>query len=111
MKKVIKDGKVAVLYSPGFGAGWYSWHKIEELLYHPKLVELVENNQHKEITESLIAELLGLVNEDDRPYGISDSAIEDLAVVWLPVGTEFMIEEYDGHESITLKEKQRWLTA
>jgi hypothetical protein len=52
MKKVIKDGKVAVLYSPGFGAGWYSWHKTEELLYHPKLVEMVENNQHKEITES-----------------------------------------------------------
>ena len=26
MEKVIRDGKVAVLYSPGYGAGWsYSW--------------------------------------------------------------------------------------
>ena len=32
MKKLTKDGKVAVLYSPDFGAGWYSWHAIEELL-------------------------------------------------------------------------------
>jgi hypothetical protein len=54
---------------------------------------------------------LGIIDEDDRPYGISDSAIEDLVVAWLPVGTEFMIEEYDGHESITLKENQLWLTA
>ena len=26
MNKVIRDGKVAVLYSPGYGAGWYSWN-------------------------------------------------------------------------------------
>lgn len=26
MDKVIKDGKVAVLYSPGFGAGWFTWN-------------------------------------------------------------------------------------
>ena len=110
MEKVIKDGNVSVLYSPGFGAGWYSWHKTEELLYHPKLVEMVENNQHKEITESLIAELLGIIDEDDMPW-ISNSAIEDLVVAWLPVGTEFIIEEYDGHESIRLKENQSWLTA
>ena len=25
MQKVIRDGKVAVLYSPGYGAGWYTW--------------------------------------------------------------------------------------
>jgi len=111
MEKVIKNGKVAVLISPGFGGGWYSWHKTEELLYHPKLVEMVENSQHKEITESLIAELLGIIDEDDMPYGISDMAIEDLTVRWLPVGTEFVIEEYDGHESITLKENHSWLTA
>jgi hypothetical protein len=27
MEKVIRDGKVAVLYSPGYGAGWYSWNR------------------------------------------------------------------------------------
>ena len=27
MDKVIRDGKVAVLYSPGFGAGWSTWSR------------------------------------------------------------------------------------
>ena len=110
MEKVIRDGKVAVLYSPGWGTGWYSWHKMEELLYHPKLVELVENNQHTEITEGLIAELLGVIDEDDMPF-ISDSAIRDLVIEWIPVGNQFFVEEYDGAESIMLKENQSWLTA
>ena len=108
MEKVIRDGKVAVLYSPGFGAGWYTWHDMEELIYHPKLVEMVENNQHEEITEAFIAELLGIIDEDDMPY---ISCVEDLVIQWLPVGTEFMIEEYDGNESIRLKEATVWLTA
>ena len=25
MEKIEQDGKVAVLYSPGYGAGWSSW--------------------------------------------------------------------------------------
>jgi len=35
----------------------------------------------------------------------------DLVIQWLPVGTEFMIEEYDGNETIRLKEATVWLTA
>jgi len=42
MNKVIVDGKVAVLYSPGYGAGWFSWHNVEELIYDPEVVKLVE---------------------------------------------------------------------
>jgi hypothetical protein len=46
MDKVIRDGKVAVLYSPGYGAGWYSWHDNEELLYDPVIVDMVESKKH-----------------------------------------------------------------
>jgi hypothetical protein len=108
MEKVIRNGKVAVIYSPNWGAGWYSWHHMEELIYHPKIVEMVENNQQGEITKGLIAELLGIIDEDDMPY---ISCVEDLVIAWLPVGTEFMIEEYDGNETIRLKEATVWLTA
>ena len=96
------------MYSPDFGAGWYSWHGIEELLYHPKIVELVENNQREKITKAFIAELLGIIDEDNMPY---IGGAEDLTIEWLPVGTQFTIDEYDGSESITLKETQQWLTA
>lgn len=62
MEKVIRGGKVAVLYSPGFGAGWYSWNDTEhkELLFHPKLVEMVEENHTHEITEEWVKDNLGI---------------------------------------------------
>ena len=35
----------------------------------------------------------------------------DLAVAWVPPGTEFIIEDYDGAETVTLKDKVTWVTA
>ena len=93
MEKVIRDGKVAVLVSHGFGAGWYTWntdHK--ELLFHPKLVEMVEQNRIKEINNDWVLENLGI----EMYAGGSDG----LEIHWLPIGTAFDIEEYDGCETI-----------
>ena len=44
-EKVVRDGKVAVLISPGFGAGWSTWadDEISEfVLFHKDLVEMAE---------------------------------------------------------------------
>ena len=93
MDKVIRDGKVAVLISQGFGAGWYSWNtKYKELLFHPKLVEMVEQQRIEEITDEWVNENLGI----DIYTGGSDG----LKIYWLPIGTAFHVEEYDGSESI-----------
>ena len=94
MEKVIRNGKVAVLYSPGFGAGWYSWNEKKELLFHPKLVEMVENNKQKEITEEFCKDLL---KTDDY---ICVLGARNLQIEWLNEGTAFIINEYDGSESI-----------
>lgn len=45
--KVIRDGKVAVIYSPGYGSGWSTWSGaskeiIERMIFDPELVALVE---------------------------------------------------------------------
>ena len=94
MEKVIRDGKVAVLISQGFGAGWYSWNtEHQELLYHPKLVEIVEQNRANEIDEDWVKENLRI--EDVYCGGASD-----LKIHWLPVGTVFEVDEYDGAESL-----------
>ena len=93
MEKVIRNGKVAVLYSPGFGAGWHSWNERKELLFHPKLVEMVENNKQSEITEQWIKENLGIDN-------VYCGGAADLQIKWLDEGTAFIINEYDGSESI-----------
>jgi hypothetical protein len=37
--------------------------------------------------------------------------MNDLAVAWLSVGTEFRIKEYDGAESIEIKGEANWITA
>lgn len=53
MEKVIRDGKVAVLYSPGYGAGWTTWtydSKLHEvMLFHPLIVEKVESGKECDI--------------------------------------------------------------
>ncbi len=55
MEKVIRNGMVAVLVSPGYGAGWYSWNDHKELLFHPKIVEMVEKRRTEEITQEWVS--------------------------------------------------------
>jgi hypothetical protein len=37
--------------------------------------------------------------------------MQDLIIEWLPEGTLFRIHEYDGSESIEVKEEMDWVTA
>lgn len=93
MEKVIRDGKVAVIVSHGFGAGWYSWNsEHQELLFHPKLVEMVEQKRNKEIDDEWVKENLGI--------DIYAGGADGLSIHWLPIGTAFEIDEYDGSESL-----------
>lgn len=94
MEKVIRNGKVAVLYSPGFGAGWYTWNENKQLLFHPKLVELVERKNNTTITKEWCSENLGV---DDVYCG----GASNLTIEWITEGTAFKIDEYDGSEYIT----------
>lgn len=94
MEKVIRNNEVAVLISKGFGAGWYSWNtEHKELLYHPKLVEMVEQNRTNEIDEDWVLKNLGI-------KGVYCGGAKDLQIHWLPVGTNFEVNEYDGAESL-----------
>lgn len=103
MDKVIEDGHVAVLYSRGFGAGWYSWHGVVPLLFDPIVVEMVRTKVSDETIEEYCIAKYG----PDHYYG----GAEDLTIDWLPVGTEFIIHEYDGNERIECKKDMDWITA
>jgi len=100
MEKVIKDGKVAVLISTDFGAGWSTWNRgIDNLLlFHPTLVNLVLENRKNEITEELIDSLTGYSTD------VFLGGLRGLEVRWIPLGEQFKINEYDGQESIELKD-------
>ena len=101
MNKVIRDGFVAVLYSPGYGAGWYTWHNIPELIYDPTIVEMIEQDRLNEIEAYC----------ENRWFNVYLSDPEDLRITWIKEGREFIIEEYDGNESIRFKEDIHWLVA
>jgi len=93
MEKVIRNGKVAVLFSPKFGAGWYTWNHNIEIVFNPKIVEMVEQGKQGDIDTEWIEENLGI-------KGIYCGGAEDLQISWLPINTKFLIDEYDGSESI-----------
>lgn len=96
--KVIRNGKVAVLYSPGFGAKWSAWvEKHQEImLFHPRLVEAVEKGENSESQmEKILQDLLG-------KHDIYTGGAEQLKIKWINQGTRFFIDEYDGHESVII---------
>jgi len=102
MEKVIRNGKVAVLYSPGYGAGWYTWNNSHpECLFHPEIVALVEKGQTPD--DRLCKTLFG--------DGFYCGGASDLKIKWLPVGTKFKINEYDGSESVQTIDTTDWETA
>lgn len=115
MHKVIRAGKVAVLYSPGFGAGWYTWNTMRgdnenrsiELIFDPTIVELVEKRNRE--NQYVITKAIEDRAEEILPEGYFGGAC-DLTIEWLPVGTKFLITEYDGSESIQTVE-DLWLIA
>lgn len=102
----IRDGLVGVIYSPGFGSGWYTWNMLhencEQLIFDPLLIELIEKEYPTSDIEARAQEIV--------PEG-HFLGIEDLIVQWLPIGTKFIIQEYDGSESIHTMEDMQWLQA
>ena len=94
MEKVIRNGLVGILVSPGFGAGWSTWNDdYPQLMFSPKVIEMVEAGIAGEIDKEWCLENLGIDN-------VYCGGAEDLVVEWLPVGTPFYIHEYDGSESL-----------
>jgi len=108
MNKVIRDGKVAVLVSPGYGAGWSTWaYSVEEdnpgfMMFDPTLVDMVERGASAEEIEAYV--------KSKYPDGYYGGA-EYLTIQWLPVGTAFRIHEYDGSESVEIRDDIQWTIA
>jgi hypothetical protein len=104
MKKLIKDGKVAVLISPGYGGGWSTWAygDSDELLFDPVIAKMVLD--HADVDDIEAVARVRYPNEHL-------SGIEDLEVQWVDQGKEFIVEEYDGAESIRYKDGIIWSVA
>ena len=107
LNKVVRDGKVAVLFSPGYGSGWWTWNKDhDQLIYEPAVVKWVLAGKPLDARADL--ELL-LRNKYEHVY--IGSNMSDLHVEWLPIGTNFRITEYDGFESLVFTAEEDWHVA
>ena len=120
-----KDNQIAVLYSPGYGAGWYTENtRRPDCLFHPELVELVMKKEElddnfdgvnmtneafygecRKITAQVVAKAKELFGEEFCTYGADQLSIE-----WMVPGQCFRMRECDGSESIEYAEGE-WLTA
>ena len=103
VKRETENGiEVAVLVSPGFGAGWSTWsyESSETLLFHKDLVDLVlkgENGSAARLAEEMTGSYTG--------------GAESLMVNWVPEGSRFIIHEYDGSETLVLEKDFDWKEA
>lgn len=111
VNKVIRDGKVAVLVSPGFGAGWSTWaysgddnyrECMDFMLFDPTLVTMVERGDSAQAIEAYVTA--------KYPNTYCGGA-GDLIIEWLPVGTAFRIHEYDGSETVEIRDNMNWSIA
>jgi hypothetical protein len=101
MEKVIKDGKVAVLVSHGFGGGFYTWGAPVEAIFDPTLVDLIENNKIQDAIDYV-----------EKTYpDVFSGGVGQLDIEWIPEGAKFIINEYDGSESLQFMDTEDWITA
>jgi hypothetical protein len=94
MDKLIKDGKVAVLVSRGFGAGWSSWGAFNP--FDPVIAKALLDGA----SSSEVVALSEQLYPEEYHGGAADLHIE-----WLDQGTAFYIDEYDGSEDIVTTER------
>jgi hypothetical protein len=103
--KVIRDGKVAVLVSPSYGAGWSSWaleHNKQAMMFSPKMVEAIEANRSEEELIHLAKVLF--------PDEFGGSGITGLEIKWVPLNSRIRVIDYDGAESIEYLENAGFVT-
>ncbi len=108
-EKYTKDGKTAVLYSPGFGSGWSTWNR-EPIASHMAMDRLV--------VEAFLtgdsSQIEKVVNEIAAKYGCEYVCLlssNELEICWVDSGEVFIIDEYDGFERVESASKQNYYEA
>jgi len=111
--QVEQDGKIAVLYSPSFGAGWSTWNNYDFaflLMTHREIVEAVRQEKGttaiREIAQRLVREATGNPEEYVCCLGADILTIE-----WIDKGSQFEVQEHDGSETIHIIGRRKYFTA
>lgn len=103
--KVERNGKTAVIYSPGYGSGWSSWNPqhCPKMLFDPEIVRLLEMPPVKEVLRTLERYI-------SETYPAVFCPVDQLRIYWAPTGEAFEIEVFDGYERvIELGKPEHWI--
>ena len=99
--------KVKILFSVGFGSGWYSWNtKYPELLRDERVIQWIEDGEDHEEKIELVSYL-----KNKYPEIYIRTNLDSLEIALIPKGTLFRIKENDGSESIELRDNVIWQLA
>lgn len=98
MEKIVRDGKVAVAVSGDFGAGWSTWNDVDPM----------DARFNQLFLDGRVDEVVRICNDESLGYVGGAGGVR---IVWVPVGTEFVITEYDGAESLETKDSFDWRIA
>lgn len=118
-----KNGKIGVLVSPGYGAGWSTWGT-PELAYDKRIVEFWLS--HKDDAEFMrtVNEFGSFGRDESESHKEADAffksigyekcpymgGFDDIVLEFVTRGTPFRISEYDGYESIETFENAGFTT-
>lgn len=103
MKKLERDGKIAVVYSPGWGSTWSQNAPAPE-------AEILR--MHSEIAGAVLSGDIARAKKiAGRLIGHRANDVDQLEVVWVPKGSQFEITEYDGLEFVHVIGSREYLTA
>lgn len=112
-----KDGKVGVLISKGYGAGWSTWNT-PELAYDKRIIEFWL--EHKD-SQKFMRDVVDMEPTDAKNKVVeflssigytvySTLGFKDLKLEFVPHGAPFRITEYDGFENIEFLDVSRFIT-
>jgi hypothetical protein len=96
-----------ILISPGFGAGWSTWigatrEQKEFALFDAKLIEAVERGLTQADVDDFEARFeAAFPGESCYTGGARDLCVRE-------VEGEFLVEEYDGSESLRFRDSGEW---
>jgi Leu/Phe-tRNA-protein transferase len=98
MEKIVRDGKVAVAVSYGYGAGWSTWNYVDPM----------DARFNQLFLDGKVDEVERICDEEELGYAGGAYGVE---IVWVLVGTKFFISEYDGSESLETIDNFTWMEA
>jgi hypothetical protein len=105
-----KGNRIGVLISPGYGAGWKTWASdnfpINVALDKRVIEKWLELKNDPDGREKFEEWILGITGADYFYTG----GWENLKLVFVPKGSTFKINEYDGFESISLITDPEYMT-